>query len=117
MQKIKTFKNLRDVLNDLGIVVFQTITKKELNDEEKAFYIGMLNVCASLTEAEDGENSVSLNYEKVKTDFEDAYECYLEHKQSKQNSTCHQMSLEELYPEIFKAIDEKIKNALKNNKE
>lgn len=120
--------SIEDALEALGIAATTHYQDKESSEIEKAFYLGIMNVCASFANAAKVENvgkhcHISLDYEDVKTEFEAAAaEAANTHKTCTCGGNCgdckcheeqsKQLTLEELYPELFAAIDEKITKAL-----
>lgn len=90
------------------IATIGAIAEKQLNNaqnkEEYAYIFGHIHCAALLVSAIDEPGAV-----KVYFDYQTAHKAYLDAKQEYENnekeSEEHQLSMEELYPEIFKALD------------
>lgn len=112
-QKVHGIANL---ITAIGTIAEEQLTNAE-NKEEYAFIFGHMHCAALLNSAIDEPGAV-----KVCFDYKTAHKAYLECKQeyedNEKESEEHQLSMEELYPEIFKAIDAYLdKKSKKKNKE
>ena len=101
--KILKGNDVQDILEEIGAVTYDRYQKTN-NVEEEAFYLGIMNVAAALTQVDQHGNTTfgtfCLDYESVKRDFEEA------HKLAASKSKNKQMSIEDLIPDIYKAIDD-----------
>ena len=112
-QKVHGIANL---ITTLGQIAEKQLNNAQ-NKEEYAYIFGHLHCAALLISAIDEPGAV-----KVCFDYKLAHKAYLECKQESENnekeSEEHQLSMEELYPEIFKAVDAYLsKKNKKKNKE
>lgn len=98
-------ETLEEVLEKIGESAFDLAKKS--TGEEKAFYLGMINIVSAITEPETpGIIRICMNYEKVKNEYESAM------NQTKE----HQITFEELFPELFDYIDKKLAENKKKTK-
>lgn len=110
-----------DALNTLGKAALKEYRRSK-EDIKKAFYMGMLNVCAGFCSAEEFNDdeycaTVSLDFDEVKEALENALQKVTEPEKSKEK--VEQPTLDKLYPEIFEEIDkrfDKIEKILKKSK-
>lgn len=112
-QKVHGIANL---IAALGQIAEEHLNNAQ-NKEEYAYIFGHIHCAALLVSAIDDPGVV-----KVSFNYKTAHEAYLESKQeyenNKKESEEHQLSMEELYPEIFKAVDAYLnKKSKKKNKE
>jgi hypothetical protein len=104
-EKNMKYKTIEEVLEGIGEDVVARLDKDNLSKEEKAFLLGNLNVIASVTNPEQPHViRICLNYDKVKALYEEA------------NMPKEQISLEELFPDLFEALDKHIESKLKKKK-
>ena len=115
MQKRIPARNKDDVLKTLGVIIQDIMETPELSKEEYAFYLGHMNVIASVlsidgTKDKDGKMkcAISLDYDKVRKIYSEVKE-EVEEKEEKQ------YTFEELFPNLFKEIDERIAKARKKD--
>lgn len=112
-QKVHGIDNL---ITTIGAIAEEQLDNAE-NKEEYAYIFGHMHCAALLVSAISEPGDV-----KVYFDYKTAHKTYLECKQEYENnekeSEEHQLSMEELYPEIFKAVDAYLnKKSKKKNKE
>jgi hypothetical protein len=112
-QKVHGIANL---IATLGQIADEQLNNAQ-NKEEYAYIFGHIHCAALLISAIDNPGAV-----KVSFNYKIAHEAYLEAAQEYENnekeSEEHQLSMEELYPEIFKAVDAYLsKKNKKKNKE
>lgn len=108
-------------LDTLGKEAFEHLQNTE-DPVQKAFYLGIMNVCGSFCEAEEvSENefcaTISLDYDDVKAGFEKAMQNMNTSKKPKETS--EQLTLEQLFPKVFEEFDkrlEKMEKLLKKQK-
>lgn len=114
--KTQKVHGIADLIVTLGQIAEEQLNNAQ-NKEEYAYIFGHMHCAALLASAINEPGAV-----KVYFDYKTAHEAYLESKQeyenNKKESEEHQFSMEELYPEIFKAIDAYLsKKNKKKNKE
>lgn len=107
---------IADLIITLGQIADEQLNNAQ-NKEEYAYILGHVHCAALLVSAMDNPGAV-----KVSFNYKAAHKAYLETKQEYENnekeSKEHQLSMEELYPEIFKAVDAYLsKKSKKKNKE
>ena len=95
--------NVEEILDKIGDIVYEKISETDDN-EEFAFYLGMLNVCASILYSDKGTvGCINLNYKDTKHDFEEALKTTNEIE-----NKVKQLSVEDILPEIYDYIDKKL---------
>ena len=109
-------RNKDEVLKTLGVIIQDIMETPTLSKEEYAFYLGHMNIIASVlaidgTKDKNGKMkcNISLDYDKVLNIYKEVQE--EEEKDEKQ------YTFEELFPNLFKEIDERIAKSKKENKE
>lgn len=93
---------IKDLIITVGRIASSELEKTE-DKEQYAFILGHMHFAAFLTNALDQKESpaklgLSFNYKA-------ALETYKECEQEYKEKESQQISMEELYPEIFKAVD------------
>lgn len=98
---VQRVHSLKEVIATIGRLAEKKLPKAK-TEAEYAFLLGHINMAAAISYAcamHDNQIEINLNYDGCKK----AYEAV-----NKKEETIHQISLEELLPEIFAAIDKKI---------
>jgi hypothetical protein len=99
-----------DALDTLGKAALREYRKSK-DDVKKAFYMGMLNVCAGFCSADELTDdaycaTISLDFDEVKEDLEKALQKV--EKPAKSEEKVEQPTLDKLYPEIFEEFDKRL---------
>lgn len=98
-------ESIIEVLDQIGKEAFEMLKETD-NEVEKAFLLGMVNVCGSFCAADEVDDTtncvtISLDYKEVKKDFENAIR-----NANTPKEKVEQPTLEDFFPELFKKLDE-----------
>lgn len=106
LDKTRIHGSTEEVLDTIGEIAYNKI-QKTADKEEYAFYLGIINVVASVLNSD----SIDFNYAQVKKDFETArFVTDLEKENKKQ------MSMDDLLTKVCEYIDKKLDDKSKTNK-
>lgn len=101
--KATAVAGLEQAIIHLGMLAEEKM-EDATSSEEYAFLLGNLNIAAALSKAmHDGKCQIHISME-----YEQAKKAYLAAKREteakEQEEECHQISMEELFPKLFKAL-------------
>lgn len=98
-------ESIIEVLDQIGKKAFEMLKETD-NEIEKAFLLGIMNVCSGFCNADEINDTtscvtISLDYEEVKETFEKAIK-----NANTPKEKVEQPTLEDFFPELFKKLDE-----------